>query len=246
MLFFSSTILCLTAPVVTRNVLLICKYVLREPRGMGKRGPQPKGEYGGKIGRTAVLSTRLQQDTRKRLVAAKEASGRSLSQELEHRLRRTFIEDDKAVEFYGGQSNAAIVKLIGAVIQSTCSSWLVKTADGWVPDVRKDPGEWLRNPQLFNGVLTAIVHTLMWYKPSGGRDDKFIFYHSTAEEIIDEIRSSDPSLPITKGSTRQHAMAMLKDKLGDLARRRPPYDDWRAKEPPVRIEVPNRAKRKHK
>ena len=31
---------------------------------MGKRGPQPKGEYGGKIRRTAVLSTRLQPDTR--------------------------------------------------------------------------------------------------------------------------------------------------------------------------------------
>lgn len=98
---------------------------------MGRRGPQPKGEYGGKIGRTAVLSTRLQADTRRRLVAATEASGRSLSQELEHRLRRTFIEDDKAVEFYGSQSNAAILKLLGAVIQSTCTSWLVKTADGW-------------------------------------------------------------------------------------------------------------------
>ncbi len=56
---------------------------------MGKRGPLPRGEYGRKIGRTAVLSTRLQPDTRALLVAAKEASGRSLSQELEHRLRQT-------------------------------------------------------------------------------------------------------------------------------------------------------------
>jgi hypothetical protein len=36
------------------------------------------------------------------------------------------------------------------------------------------------------------------------------------DQLIDEIRSSDPSLPITKRSKRQHAMAMLKDKLGDL------------------------------
>lgn len=214
---------------------------------MGRRGPQPKGEYGGKIGRTAVLSTRLQPDTRRRLVAATEASGRSLSQELEHRLRRTFIEDDKAVEFLGSQSNAAILKLIGAVIQSTCTSWLVKSDEGWVPDLNKDPAEWLRDPKLFDGVLTAIVHTLMWFKPGGGRDEQFIFYHSTAEQIIDEIRSSDPSLPITKRATRQHAMAMLKDKLGDLARRQPPYDDWREKESPVRIvAAPMRAKRKRK
>lgn len=165
---------------------------------------------------------------------------------MEHRLRRTFIEDDKAVEFYGSQSNAAVLKLIGAVIQSTCTSWLVNTADGWVPDLDKDPGEWLRDPKLFDEVLTAIVHALAWFKPSGGGDEQFIFYHSTAERIINEIRSADPSLPITKRSTRQHAMAMLKDKLGDLARHRHPYDDWRENEPPVRIVVPTPVKRKHK
>jgi len=214
---------------------------------MGKRGPQPKGEYGGKIGRTAVLSTRLQPDTRRRLVAAKEAGGRSLSQELEHRLRRTFIEDDKAVEFYGSQSNAAILKLIGAVIQSTCTSWLVKTDEGWVPDLDKDPGEWLRDAKLFDEVLTAIVHTLMWFKPGGGRDEQFLFYHSAAEEIIDEIRSADPSLPITKRSSRQHSMAMLKDKLGDLAKHRHPYDDWSKEKPSIPVTpVPSKAKRKHK
>jgi hypothetical protein len=213
---------------------------------MGRRGPQPKGEYGRKIGRTAVLSTRLQPDTRRRLVAATGTSGRSLSQELEHRLRWTFTEDDKAFDFFGSQSNAAIAKLIGTVIQSTCTHWLVKTADGWVPDLHKDPGEWLRDPKLFDEVLTAIVHALMWFKPSGGRGEQFLFYHSTAERIIDEIRSADPSLPITKRSTRQHAMAMLKDKLGDLARHRHPYDNWRENEPPVRIVVPKPTKKKHK
>jgi len=212
---------------------------------MGRRGPQPKGESGAKIGRTAVLSTRLQSDTRKRLVAAAGTSGRSLSQELEHRIRRTFIEDDKAIEFYGSQSNAAIVKLIGAVIQSTCTSWSVKTGDDWGPDLNKDPGEWLRDPKLFDRVLTAVVHALIWFKPNGDRDEQSISYNSTAEQIINEIRSADPSLPIAKGSTRQHAMAMLKDKLGDLASHRHPYDDWRDKEPEVRIVVRKPAQRKH-
>jgi hypothetical protein len=212
---------------------------------MGKRGPQPKGEYGGKIARTAVLSTRLQPDTRARLSKAAKASGRSLSQELENRLRGSFIEEDKVVDFYGCESNAAILKVIGTVIQSTCTSWLVKTTDGWVPDLHKDPGEWLRDPRLFDQALTAIVHALMWFKPSGGRDEQFLFYSSAAEQIINEIRSADPSLPITKGSTRQHAMAKLKDKLGDLARRRHPHEEWLKKEPQVRI-VPMRAKMKHK
>ena len=66
---------------------------------MGKRGPEPKGEYGRRIGRTAVLSTRLQPDTRNRLSGAAKANRRSLSQELEHRLRRSFVEDDKVVDF---------------------------------------------------------------------------------------------------------------------------------------------------
>jgi TraY domain len=213
---------------------------------MGKRGPAPRGEYGGKIGRTAVLSTRLQPDTRARLSAAAKANKRSLSQELEHRLRGSFIDEDKVVDFYGSQSNAAIVKLLGAVIQSTCTSWLVKTDDGWVPDFKKDPGEWLRDPKLFDQVLTAIVHALMWFKPEGARAERFLFYHSIAERIVDEIRSADPSLPITKRSTRQHAMAMLKDKLGDLARHPHPYDDWRKNESSARTGVSGGVKRKRK
>jgi hypothetical protein len=122
----------------------------------------------------------------------------------------------------------------------------VKTAGGWVADPQKDPGEWLRDPKLFDGVLTAIIHALMWFKPSGAGDEQFLFYHSAVQHIIDEIRSSDPALPMTKGSTRQHAMAMLKDKLGDLVRHRHPYDDGREKARPVRIVLPNPAKRKRR
>ena len=205
---------------------------------MGKRGPQPKGEYGGKIGRTAVLSTRLQPDTRARLVAAKEANGRSLSQELEHRLRRTFIEDDKTIEFYGNQQTAAVVKLIGATIQSVAARGSAEKKH-----------DWLKEQWLFDDVTSAIVHVLLWFRPGGDSGRREITLSSgtdRAERLINEIRSSDPSLPITKRSTRQHAMAMLKEKLGDLAVHRHPYDDWREKEPPVRIAVPNEAKRKHK
>jgi hypothetical protein len=53
----------------------------------------------------------------------------------------------------------------------------------------------------------------MWFKPCADRD---LYYHSAAAQIINEIRMSDRSFPITKGATRQHAMAMLKDELGNL------------------------------
>ena len=52
---------------------------------MGKRGRVPKGEYAGK---TEVMSFRITPDTKTALRRAAATSGRSLSQEAEHRLRR--------------------------------------------------------------------------------------------------------------------------------------------------------------
>ena len=71
----------------------------------------------------------------------------------------------------------------------------------------------------------TVIHTLMWFKPGTAYPEHVLCYHSAAEDIINEIRNSDPSLPIAEGSRRQHAMAMLKDKLGDLVRRRTPFED---------------------
>jgi hypothetical protein len=216
---------------------------------VGKRGPAPKGEYGRTIGRTAVFSCRLQPDTRARLVSAAKragAGGRSLSQELEHRLRRTFIEDDRAVDFYGSEQNEAILQLLGAVIQATGTNWLKKSEEGWVPDTKKDPGEWLRDPKLFDQVLTAVIHTLLWFRPGKERRGQGLYYHSTAEHILDEIRGADPSIPIMKRSGRQHAMALLKDGLGELARRPHLYDEWSKANPPVRIVVNPPAKKRER
>jgi hypothetical protein len=198
---------------------------------MGKRGPQPKGEYGRDIRRTAVLSTRLQPDTRARLSEAAKASRRSVSQELEHRLCRSFKDEDRVIDSYGSQANAAIVHLLGAVIKSTCTDWLVKDANEWVRDLHKDPGEWLRDPKIFDDAFVAIVHALLWFKPAGSRFDQLFFYSSVTERLIDEIRAADPSLPLEKGSRRQHALAKLKDQMGELMYHRHPYDDFFKREP---------------
>jgi CelD/BcsL family acetyltransferase involved in cellulose biosynthesis len=205
---------------------------------MGKRGPRPKGEYGGKGGRTAVLSTRLQPDSRARLVAAAKTNGRSLSQELEHRLRRTFTEDDKAVDWYGSGQTAAVVKLIGATIHSAAARVS-----------KRGKHDWLEEQWLFDDVMDAIAHVLLWFRPGGDSGRRPIALSSgtnEADTLMEEIRSADPSLPIAKGSTRQHALAMLKDKLGDLAKGPHPYEDWQKREPPVRIVVPRPAKRREK
>ena len=205
---------------------------------MGKRGPKPKGEYGGKGGRTAVLSTRLQRDTRARLVAAAKANVRSLSQELEHRLRRTFTEDDKAIDWYGTQQTEAVVKLIGATIQSA-SARISK----------RGKHDWLKEQWLFDDVMDAVAHVLLWFRPDGDSGRRSITLSSgtdKADELMDKIRSADPSLPITPTSTPQHALAMLRDKLGSLAKGPHPYEDWRKTEPPLRIDPAKPASRKIK
>jgi hypothetical protein len=203
---------------------------------MGKRGPKPRGVYAGK---TAVFSSRIMPETLALLNAAKKAHGArewSLSQEIEHRLRRTFSDDKNDVELYGNEQSAAIVKLIGLVIRA--ASTPIKGKHNWLSE------QW-----LFDDVMDAIAHTLLWFRPggdSGRREIKLSSGTDHAEQLMAEIRSSDPSLPITEGTRRQHRMAVLKDKLGDLAGHRHPYDDWREKARPVRIVVPNPAKRKHK
>ena len=202
---------------------------------MGKRGPQPKGEYGRKTARTAVLSTRLQPDTRARLLGAAKVNQRSLSQELEHRLRRTFIEDDKTVEIYGTEQTAAVVKLIGLMLNAAAA----RTS-------RRGRHEWLKEQWLFDDVIDAIVHTLLWFRPGGDSERRQITLSSTTDrvdELIDEIRSADPSLPMAMRSNRQHTMAMLKDKLGDLARHPHPYDEWLRKSRPARVAIPEQVKR---
>ena len=61
---------------------------------MAKAGRKPKGEYSGK---SAVFSTRIRPDTRDALWQAAKASGRTLSQEVEFRLRRSIDEDGELV-----------------------------------------------------------------------------------------------------------------------------------------------------
>jgi hypothetical protein len=183
---------------------------------MGKRGPKPRGAYSGK---TAVFSTRITPETLELLNTAKKAHRArewSLSQEVEDRLRRTFNDDKTDVENYGNKQNAAIVRLIGHVIHAASTSV-------------KGKHNWLKEQWLFDDVMDAIAHTLLWFRPGGDSGRRGIALSSGTDhvaQLMAEIRSSDPSLPITEGTRRQHQMAGLKDKLGELVDHPHPYDRW--------------------
>ena len=205
---------------------------------MGKRGPQPKGEYGGTRDRTAVLSMRLRPETRLRLQAAAKVSNRSVSQEVEHRLRRTFGEDDDETKRYGSKQNASVVNLIGAAIRSASDR-----------DSPKEKHDWLKEQRLFDDVMAAISHVLLWFRPDGDSGLRQINMSSgtaRADQLINEIRSADTALPITKGSARQHSLARLKERLGGLVTERNPYDDFRKPTPVERHNISPRLKRQQR
>ena len=67
---------------------------------LARRGRPPLAETEGK---RSVLNARVTRETRQRLQEAAANSGRSLSQEIEFRLERTFAQDDARYEDFGGE-----------------------------------------------------------------------------------------------------------------------------------------------
>lgn len=92
---------------------------------MGKRGPQPKPEEA----KSAALSARLTAVTRARLVDAAEKNGRSISQELEARLVRSFdSEGDLTItKNWGSRETYALMRLASLAVRRvegfTGASW---------------------------------------------------------------------------------------------------------------------------
>jgi hypothetical protein len=65
--------------------------VAKDSKTAKRRGPKPKGPFEDK---RRTLTTRITESTRNKLDDAAKASGRSLSQEIEHRLGRSFWMED--------------------------------------------------------------------------------------------------------------------------------------------------------
>lgn len=206
---------------------------------MGKRGPAPKGQYENK---TSVLSTRITSELREALEASARQSGRSLSQEIEHRLRRSFKEDRKLVDRFGGRQMYAVFQTAALVAELRL---------GHGNDV------WLRDPHFFDQTLKAIVAVLEQFRPppdaksirvqgsvpksGSGRllpkpdpaiskswDKAIRVVESTAglrraREVVETVARSDGSLPV--GACEEDAKKLapyLRDDLGDLAERLDP------------------------
>jgi hypothetical protein len=179
---------------------------------MGKRGPAPLGPYSGK---SVVFSTRLQPETRERLARAAKATGRPLSQEVEHRLRGSFHREDDITKAFGTETNYAVMRAISAGIET-------------LRDREGNKGDWLRDPYLFGQALQVFHEVLERLRPGpkpqvdrnelfeveqAGQTVMIPVYrqgHVIARSLLRGVETADPALPI-QGS---HLLSRLKSDLG--------------------------------
>jgi hypothetical protein len=178
---------------------------------MGKRGPAPKGEYADK---SQVLSTRIGRETRQALKAAAASKGRTISHEVEKRLRRSFEDDDKISEAFGSRRNYALMRMLAVSME------LVFRPDN--PDA-----DWLEDPWLFDQVIRTLTNLLEAVRPEGPIVDPFPndwdfmsagWPNDRAARAWKGIQQADASLPL--GVTKDENIAnRIKNDLGDIADR---------------------------
>ena len=128
---------------------------------MSERGRRPRGEFKNKL---ATISTRVTSDTREALEGAAAKSGRSLSQEIECRLRRSFDEERKIVDILGGPESYAFLRLIAQSIDMTArQAGVIATL------VRGHPVHWVNDPYVYDQAVKAVHVVLEAFRPAGDR-----------------------------------------------------------------------------
>lgn len=126
---------------------------------MGKRGPKASGPP------MTFLSTRIQVATRdalERAAAERKPKSFTLAREVETRLRRSFDEDRKLADIFGGQELYGILRLAGAAL----------TAAGEVAfssrtGRRRPAKEWLSDPYAYEQALNALMAVMEAFRPVG-------------------------------------------------------------------------------
>jgi hypothetical protein len=198
---------------------------------MTTRGRRPKGEYSEK---KRVFASRVREDTWAKLQQAAARSGRSVSQEFEHRLRRGLDEDETIESTWGDPKTLAMMRLAAQAVQS-------------LGNVQNAKVHWTADVDLFDAALEAITGTLRVFRPHAltavgittgsprlGTPTVGIIREAQVADpaptglatgsprlgtptlgIIREAQAADPARPLNKSTKRQRAMTRLKEDLGE-------------------------------
>jgi hypothetical protein len=179
-----------------------------------RRGQKPRGEYAEK---SSTLSFRVRPDTRSLLEAAAKQSGRSLSQEAEHQLRRGLTE-------MRGPTHA-ILAVIGATLDRLFN----------LKDATKT---WTDDPYMHKQAMAVVTTALEMFAPASGAPqgaDELVEFGGKNQgrlavlQTLREIQLVDDTVPIGRQTPHQRALTMLKRELGPLTER-PKVYGWTAEQ----------------
>jgi hypothetical protein len=179
--------------------------------GKKRRGPAPKGDYAGKA---KTINTRVTPDLRAWLERAAKQSRRSLSQEIETRLRRTFREEEDLARQFGSAEAARVFAAIAQTLN------MMRNPEN--PDA-----DWLHDPYAFALAADAINATLYLVRPKEATNP-FLAHGLNVElkpwdrttEVWREIANSDPTLPLNNDLTfKQWFARHLKNTIPEIAER---------------------------
>lgn len=190
----------------------------KKPAIKKRRGPAPKGDYADKA---ATLSTRITRDLRVWLEEAKIKSGRSLSDEIENRLRQSFVEEQRMIDRFGSERTARVLQVVASVLQ----------LHGRNPENPKT--EWLDDPLAFENALSAIIWTLEAVRPPQPPDwyrlENIRLYDAPskrhpatdASRVWREIASSnDRALPLKRKLAFDQGLAsIIRNKIPEVLER---------------------------
>jgi hypothetical protein len=175
---------------------------------MAKKGRKPKGEYSGK---SLVFSTRITPQLRKALEKAANSSGRSVSQEVEHRLSRTFKEDGDIVDLFGSRQTYRLMRMMADAVH-------VGSKDG-------EPVDWLSDPVAYVLARAAINSILDFVAPNeveAAINNPLLQSYSNAKGALrarlmwSDVRSGDLALPLGRGSPDEAQKSVAKSDLLNL------------------------------
>jgi hypothetical protein len=186
-----------------------------------RRGPVPKGEYADKA---ATISTRITADLRGWLERAAKNSGRTLSQEIENRLRQTFVEEERMIDRFGGERTARILQVVASVLHG-------------VRNPENPEADWLDDPCAFDLGVDAIYWSLApvrpphppdWYQlediknfDSPGRKMQVAAYNKAGLDLWRDIAGSDErALPLSaKMTPKQRLASIIRNKIPEIVDR---------------------------
>ncbi len=175
-----------------------------------QRGRKPRGNYKQK---THVFSTRITADLRDALGSAAIESKHSLSQEVEQRLRRSFLNDREIMSVFGNRRNYAVLRMI--------SSLMEMIRNPAAPDI-----DWLDDPYSFDQLLKAISMVLEELRPPGDRVPPHLADpiearvaelqpNIVAGELLFAVKDASAELPLSSSSPAP----LIHADLGDAAAR---------------------------